>query len=152
MNITLKNLKYAEFASEETHCFEATVYVDGKSVGRVSNDGRGGCNTYDFDARELSEHIKAANIQVESFGMKLTKDLDWVITDLVNDSLTIKDAKAFRNKVAKKSGFKSDQVRIFIHGDQLVARGINDKSDDEVATEIGEGARRIDNAVPVFAI
>lgn len=41
--ITLRGLKVAEFASEETLCFEAQVYFDGKKVARASNDGRGGC-------------------------------------------------------------------------------------------------------------
>jgi hypothetical protein len=46
MNITLKNVKFSEFASQETNCFEATVYIDGKRAGTVSNDGQGGCNRY----------------------------------------------------------------------------------------------------------
>lgn len=44
--ITLKNLKYAEFASEETACFEATVYVDGKRFCTASNQGHGGPNEF----------------------------------------------------------------------------------------------------------
>ena len=40
--IELKNLKTAEFASEETHCFEATVYLDGKRFCIASNQGHGG--------------------------------------------------------------------------------------------------------------
>lgn len=46
MNITLKNVKFSEFASQETNCFEATVYIDGKRAGTASNDGHGGCNRY----------------------------------------------------------------------------------------------------------
>jgi hypothetical protein len=46
MNITLKNLKIAKFASEETLCFKATVYIDGKKAGEVSNDGHGAPNMY----------------------------------------------------------------------------------------------------------
>jgi hypothetical protein len=42
--ITLKNIKHAEFASEETNCYKASVYFDGKRVGIVSNDGHGGCD------------------------------------------------------------------------------------------------------------
>lgn len=42
--IQLKNVKYAAFASEETHCYEASVYFDGKKVGTVKNDGHGGCD------------------------------------------------------------------------------------------------------------
>lgn len=46
MNITLKNVKFAEFASQETNCFEATVYIDGIRAGTASNEGYGGCNNY----------------------------------------------------------------------------------------------------------
>jgi hypothetical protein len=42
MKVELKNVKYSAFASQETHCFEATVYIDGKRVGTVSNEGYGG--------------------------------------------------------------------------------------------------------------
>lgn len=40
--ITLKNLKVAEFASEETLCFTATVLFDDKPIAHASNDGHGG--------------------------------------------------------------------------------------------------------------
>ena len=46
MRIELKNVKRSEFASHGTVCFEASLYVDGKRVGGVSNDGQGGCNVY----------------------------------------------------------------------------------------------------------
>jgi hypothetical protein len=46
VKITLKNLKIAQWASEETLCFRATVYVDGVKAGEVSNEGSGGPNSY----------------------------------------------------------------------------------------------------------
>ncbi len=46
MKVELKNVKFSEFASEETNCFQATVYIDGKKAGVVSNDGRGGPDYY----------------------------------------------------------------------------------------------------------
>jgi hypothetical protein len=42
LTITLKNVKHAEFASEETNCFSADVYIDGKKEGTAENDGHGG--------------------------------------------------------------------------------------------------------------
>ena len=42
--LTLKNIKHAEFASQETHCFEATIYLHGKPAIKVENDGRGGAD------------------------------------------------------------------------------------------------------------
>lgn len=40
--IALKNLKVAEFASEETLCFTATVLFDGSAIAEASNGGYGG--------------------------------------------------------------------------------------------------------------
>lgn len=40
--ITLKNLKVADFASEETLCFTATVVFDGVPIAEARNEGHGG--------------------------------------------------------------------------------------------------------------
>lgn len=45
MEITLKNIKVAKFMSQETLCYSATVYVDGKKAGHSENDGHGGCSS-----------------------------------------------------------------------------------------------------------
>jgi hypothetical protein len=50
MKITLKNFKHANFASEETYCFEATVYIDGKKAGFANNSGHGGSTDVSLDA------------------------------------------------------------------------------------------------------
>ena len=44
MKIELRNIKYAAFASQETSCYEATIYIDGQKVGTVENNGHGGCD------------------------------------------------------------------------------------------------------------
>jgi hypothetical protein len=41
--IELKSVKFSEWNSEETNCFQAMVYFNGKRVGMASNEGRGGC-------------------------------------------------------------------------------------------------------------
>lgn len=40
--VTFLNFKHAEFASQETECFEATVMVDGKKFCHASDEGCGG--------------------------------------------------------------------------------------------------------------
>lgn len=40
--LELKNVKYRQCRSQETPCYEATLYVDGKRFAYVGNDGRGG--------------------------------------------------------------------------------------------------------------
>lgn len=39
--IEMKAIKRSEFASEETHCYEAKIYLNGKQFCEVSNHGRG---------------------------------------------------------------------------------------------------------------
>ena len=48
--LELKGIKHAAFASQETHCYEASVYFNGKIIGWVNNDGYGGSDT--FNAKE----------------------------------------------------------------------------------------------------
>tara|TARA_R100000008_G_scaffold18544_2_gene9384 strand:- start:1113 stop:1616 length:504 start_codon:yes stop_codon:yes gene_type:complete len=42
MEIEVKNVKFVEAFSEETFCFTASIWVDGKKVGEASNRGHGG--------------------------------------------------------------------------------------------------------------
>ena len=44
MKLELKNIKHTEWASEETNCYQASVYLDGKPLAIVDNEGRGGCD------------------------------------------------------------------------------------------------------------
>ena len=46
MKLELKKLQYSEFASHETHCFQADIWVDGKKTLFAYNDGQGGANNY----------------------------------------------------------------------------------------------------------
>ncbi|MFJ5483771.1 hypothetical protein [Pectobacterium actinidiae] len=56
--VTLKNLKAADFASEETLCFTATVVFDGVAIAEASNDGHGGMtfiHAHEGKAAQLAE-------------------------------------------------------------------------------------------------
>jgi hypothetical protein len=44
--LSVKNVKLIESLSEETPCFTADVYEDGKLIAHASNRGHGGCNDY----------------------------------------------------------------------------------------------------------
>jgi hypothetical protein len=102
MEITLKNIKHYESMSEETYCFEGSLYVDGKKVGRVSNRGVGGCHDYDFDMkteRKLDEWCKANLPKWSLFDdEKHDTDLDMHISNLVTDYLDNKHLKNLLNK------------------------------------------------------
>ena len=53
MKIELKNINHSEFASHETFCYEANLYVNGKPFAHVSNDGQGGADYLYRDDRFL---------------------------------------------------------------------------------------------------
>jgi len=73
MKIELKNIKYAAFASQETSCYEATIYIDGKKVGTVENAGHGGCDHIHPRAVEQRINEWAAPYDAETiFGDLLT--------------------------------------------------------------------------------
>lgn len=55
VKVALKNLKVIKSMSEETLCFTATAYVDGKKAFDVSNRGHGGCHEYDAHDAALME-------------------------------------------------------------------------------------------------
>ncbi|HWP88771.1 MAG TPA: hypothetical protein VNM70_12870 [Burkholderiales bacterium] len=62
MKIELRNVKVAGFASQETICFAATVYVDGKSAGTARNDGHGGCTHIEPHALQRALDAHAATL------------------------------------------------------------------------------------------
>lgn len=107
MKFEIKNLKHAGFASQETHCFEATLYVDGKKFCQVTNDGHGGCDNYYpvtgdlMKQNELYPKIRAINDELKKELLPcswdetktIANDLEIVVGDLVNRALLLKDVK-----------------------------------------------------------
>lgn len=102
MKIELKNIKEVKSLSEETPCFTATVYIDGKKAGEVSNRGQGGCN--DYHPRTLFARLKehADTLPTYSaFGVDgLKVDPDHLIFDILEAAATQKAiANALKHRV-----------------------------------------------------
>ena len=53
MKLELKNVKIHDDMSEETTCFSAYLYINGKRAAHCKNAGYGGATDIDFDDREL---------------------------------------------------------------------------------------------------
>ena len=106
MKIEIKNIKHSEFASEETHCFEATVYVDGKREFIASNDGHGGPDNYHplkggsgkqvWDrVKEINDILSQEQVDVMGDGKHfISNSLEIVIGDLMNLHLGLKNIKS----------------------------------------------------------
>jgi len=101
--IELKNLKHSDFASQETYCFEANVYIDGKKAGIVSNQGCGGSHSY--HPNTLYQILKAEADKLPPIEWRLNEEVltiqpdpDTLISELVTEALQAKDLKAGMRK------------------------------------------------------
>ena len=104
MKLELKNIKHTEWASEETHCYQASLYVDGKPFAIVSNDGRGGCDRdyahpkfkgdYFDMFRSVEAHFKSLpNDPSEWNEDGMEQCLEFWCADQVNDWLSARELK-----------------------------------------------------------
>ena len=92
MKITLKNIKYAAFASEETNCFEASVYIDGKRQGVVTNGGKGGCNFYHPRSLGVMLEVYAETLPpIETQWGAINSSADLLIDGLIEKHLQAKE-------------------------------------------------------------
>lgn len=104
MKIELKNIKVVESLSDETNCFTATVYVDGKKIGELSNRGHGGPDDFhgDYDAFNKAEAWLKDNMDpVELWeGHTTPMDMELYCGQLIEDWRLAKSLKAdMRGKV-----------------------------------------------------
>jgi len=118
MEIELKNVKHTEWNSEETACFQATLYVDGKRVCVVSNQGRGGPDSYtplpNTNHGDLRKKIKEINAELgktkeKCFSKELPLDLEIVVAEALDKVLRDKEI----NKILKKIAYIDGNNTVF---------------------------------------
>ena len=113
MKIELKNIKYFAPHSQETHCFEATVYIDGQRAFGVNNDGWGGPNNYfpvdkKSKQNEIYKKVQAINAELEKEEIPIgdgndrtvKKCMEIVVGNLMNKHLAVKEAKKMLKKIS----------------------------------------------------
>lgn len=118
MNIELRNIKHAAFASQETDCFEATIWIDGKKSGTVSNDGHGGAHM--FHPYALAESLNAygktlpmrssKTLQIEGDSFEYAQDAESLINDLLTAWLIERD---FKRAVKSKLLFTKADGKVY---------------------------------------
>ena len=104
MKLELKNIKHTEWASQETHCFQASLYVDGKAVAIIGNDGQGGCD-YEYDHPKCKVDYRATMKAVHAYFKALPNEpsewsedgfpqqLEYWCADQVNEFLITRELK-----------------------------------------------------------
>ena len=127
MKLELKNIKHSEWASEETHCYKASLYVDGKPLAVVSNDGHGGgdrdyahpkfndeFSVYCDKMLAVHAYFKSLpNTPSEWCADGLPQELEYWCADQVNDWLS---ARELKNKMKKSYVYHfADGAGMFAH-------------------------------------
>ncbi len=107
MKIELKAIQYAAFSSEETNCYTANLYVDGRKIGTVGNEGHGGPDHFhgDHAAFAAADEWCKANLPkwTGHDGTPRDTDLEFHCGQLVDDWLVARDLKtALRTKVVMR--------------------------------------------------
>ena len=113
MKIELKRIAYSERMSEETNCFIADLYVEGKKIGEVKNDGKGGATDYyatNENGRKLIQEaeaycqtLPALKFQFQGYESSLDMNLEHFIDDLLEKYLKQKDVEKFQGKIERAS-------------------------------------------------
>ncbi len=106
MKIELKNLKVNAMFSEETTCFKADVFVNGKKVAYAENDGRGGCTYYHHYenqqgvVRLAEDYCKTLPKQVINFGNEI-HEFDQSLESVIDDLVFTKEKEKEQKKIDK---------------------------------------------------
>jgi hypothetical protein len=99
MKIEIRKISFYERMSEETNCFVADLYINGKKVGICKNDGHGGCSEYHGDSKENDQIIREAEAycktlpKVKCGTMEWEQNLEDYIDQLLEDHLKAKAQK-----------------------------------------------------------
>ncbi|WP_222165872.1 hypothetical protein [Edaphocola aurantiacus] len=118
MKIELKKIEFSERMSQETNCFTANLYIDGKYVGEASNTGIGGPTDYESYSEEGRALIKKAeeyckglpSETFESGGQTYTlkMSLESYIDDLMSKYLKEQQTKKLLAKMKQHIVFSRD--------------------------------------------
>jgi len=120
--IELKNIKHLAGLSEETLCFQASLYIDGRKCGVVSNRGHGACHDYtDHDALErLSQYaatLPATSVTYGDETLWFKQTADGLIDEALNNALHAQDLrKLMRNRVVFLQDGKIYQTTVIRSG------------------------------------
>jgi hypothetical protein len=78
-NLSMRNLKLNEEMSEETPCFSADLYENGKLIAHVSNRGYGGCNDVRPAGDLTYKDVAYLNdLDTECYIIQMAEDLNFI--------------------------------------------------------------------------
>jgi len=105
-NITLKNLKVLESLSEETLCFSADLYENGKLIAYVSNRGNGGCNhIHPAEGLTYKDVAHIDNLDTECDILTLAEEMNTIKKKQSKNFILKLDNKIYTANTPQKQSF-----------------------------------------------
>jgi len=102
MKIELKKISFYERMSEETNCFAADLYINGKKVGECKNDGRGGCTDYYGSSPENNKIIRDAEAYFKTLPKVKAEGYDFEYQPSLEDAIDTQLELYLKAKADKK--------------------------------------------------
>lgn len=100
-----KSFKHFKSMSEETMCFQSSLFFDGKKVGYARNDGRGGCTDVYIENQDVQELVDAEMMRLwKSGNPKSTFSLETMISSLASEYSENKEWEAYAKRAVKRGG------------------------------------------------
>ena len=85
MKIELKSIKYCDWASQETACYQAAIFIDGVKVGETSNAGQGGAdNVYPHEVAARIDAYAATLPPLDCDGYVIAQNHETIFGDLLD--------------------------------------------------------------------
>ena len=115
MKLELKKVKHYPSMSEETICFEAELYADGKRIGHCKNNGQGGetyVNCWDAQSRdkffEAEAYCKTLPPAFVFDERTISNNITFVVDELFNEWLKKKEDKVLEKDCEKGICYQQD--------------------------------------------
>ena len=99
MDFELKKVKFFDEMSEETPCFKAEIWENGKHVADVKNNGRGGCNDIYVHTKENRAELYDKYMKLEFELIELADEIDQVRRLQTKAVVIKKDGKIYTRKL-----------------------------------------------------
>lgn len=87
MKIELKKISFNDRMSDETNCFVADLWINGKKVGEASNEGHGGCTDYGSSTPEGRKAIEEAEAYYKSLPKEKNEKYDFEFQPSLEDAI-----------------------------------------------------------------